>query len=653
MKKSALIKCCIILFLLNSEILASTSACIVNMDIVSYNLEESNYFDELTIFKYFDKYNTSEIASEDRYFYVIYSLAKINIEEKCCKTDYSSKTFPISSMGCGGLMDSPWSMKCHDTHHTGRSPYITVDTCEEVWKFETWGTAWGGPAIDDNGTIYIGAYPLHAVYQNGTEKWTFNTDGYFTSVTPAIDENGTIYIGTRGAGDSYFYAINPDGKMKWRHPISETYSSPAIANDGSIIFTDTNNWNIIALYPNGTLRWSFHTNHVVYSSPAIGDDGTIYCGSHDTYLYALYPNNGTLKWKYKTDGWIRVSPCIGDDGTIYVVSLDNYLHAVNPDGSFKWKTDVGAGTSPTIGQDGTIYAGYTHLYAVNPSDGSVKWTFDVGGTMRGGTPCNSVDGTIYVGTSDGGQLIAINPDGTEKWRKSIGKCESAPAIGEDGVVYIGSYSGNCLYAFGIGELAADANGPYYGLVNDPVQFKGVEMGGYSPHSYHWNFGDTHSSDEQNPKHTYTSAGNYTVTLTVTDNTGNTSSDTTSAWIQTTNNPPTKPSISGPTNGKIDTKYSFILQSTDPDGNPISYYVNWGDGMYSGWTNYVDTGTEITLKHTWERVNTFTIRAKVRDTFGLESDETEFEIKISNPRTRVWLRFLDMFPILERILGLLS
>ena len=30
---------------------------------------------------------------------------------------------------------------------------------------------------------------------------------------------------------------------------------------------------------------------------------------------------------------------------------------------------------------------------------------------------NSIDGTIYVGTSDGGKIIAINPNGTEKWRK--------------------------------------------------------------------------------------------------------------------------------------------------------------------------------------------------------------------------------------------
>jgi outer membrane protein assembly factor BamB len=131
-----------------------------------------------------------------------------------------------------------------------------------------------------------------------------------------------------------------------------------------------------------------------------------------------------------------LNPSIASDGTIYVVSLDSYLHAVNPDGTQKWSTDVGAGTSPTIGRDGTIYAGYSTLYAVNPTNGSVKWTFDVDGAIKGSTPCNSIDGTIYFGS--GCWLYAVNPDGTLKWRKQIANefIDSAPAIGEDGTVYV-------------------------------------------------------------------------------------------------------------------------------------------------------------------------------------------------------------------------
>ncbi len=42
-----------------------------------------------------------------------------------------------------GPMDSPWPMKCHDSHHTGRSPYSTASvTGLEKWRFRCGG--WSG-----------------------------------------------------------------------------------------------------------------------------------------------------------------------------------------------------------------------------------------------------------------------------------------------------------------------------------------------------------------------------------------------------------------------------------------------------------------------------------------------------------------------------
>lgn len=46
------------------------------------------------------------------------------------------------------------------------------------------------------------------------------------------------------------------------------------------------------------------------------------------------------------------------------------------------------------------------------------------------------------------------------------------------------------------------------------------VGGNAPYSYNWNFGDKSSSTLQNPTHEYAAVGNYTVTLRVTDQSGN-------------------------------------------------------------------------------------------------------------------------------------
>ncbi len=415
---------------------------------------EDYTFDRYLYPEFYDCYNIDEISDSVRpYIYNDDVVQDIPTSENVVNIKESPKILD-------GPMDSPWPMYCHDTHHTGRSHYSTRDNNGfEKWKFATVEPAQGDAVIDDDGIIYIGSTALYGIYPNGTMKWKYDTIFHIESA-PAIDENGVIYFGTNYGDPVYMYAVYPNGTLKWKQNADgNVFSSPAIGNDGTIYYSAGGGYppsgHITALYPNGTLRWSYKTNHVVYSSPAIGNDGTVYCGCHDTYLYALYPNNGTLKWRYKTDHWMRVSPCVADDGTIYVVSLDNHLHAVNPDGTLKWKTNVGAGTSPTIGQNGTIYAGYSKLHAINPTDGSVKWTFNAGGDICGGTPCNSVDGTIYFGTHIGdtgnGKLIAVNPDGTEKWRRGIGAVESAPAIAEDGTVYIGSNAGY-LYAFGKGDI---------------------------------------------------------------------------------------------------------------------------------------------------------------------------------------------------------
>jgi len=75
---------------------------------------------------------------------------------------------------------------------------------------------------------------------------------------------------------------------------------------------------------------------------------------------------------------------------------------------------------------------------------------------------------------------------------------------------------------------ANANGPYSAVVNNSVAFSSngsIDSDG-SITSFNWNFGDgSVESTSENPSHIYTTSGNFTATLTVTDNQGATYSTT--------------------------------------------------------------------------------------------------------------------------------
>ena len=494
-------------------------------------------------------------------------------------------------MTLDGLMDSAWPMFCHDTYHTGRSPYSTANVTNlEKWRYYTPGWVQGGAVIDIDGIIYFGNHGLYlyALYPNGTLKWKCDI-GCWIETPCAIAEDGTIYAPTSNPWDG-LYAVNPNGTKKWRFGCGKILSSPAIDNDGIIYFgTDDGSkdkGSIYALYPNKTIKWRFRPDDLVLSSPVIGDDGTIYCGSHDKYLYAIYPN-GTLRWKFKTSNWIRASPCIGDNGLVFCTSISGDIYALYPNnGTLKWKAGGGSGTHLTTGPDGTVYTGWDKLRAYYCNNGTVKWLYDPGErvVIEGACPVTSVEGFIYFGTrileTAGGHIICLNSDGIEQWRKIIADewVDGAPCIGPDGTVYIGSswVYNSYLHAFG------------------PVE---------------------------------------------------------------SNSPPEKPSIIGETNGKVGNNYEYMFRAVDPDNNPISYYIEWGDGMMEDWCREYASNEKHYVTHKYTVEGNFTIKAKVRDVLGEESGWGTFNVtmikKSKDISSSLFLRFLERYPLLSRLLNLIK
>jgi hypothetical protein len=123
-------------------------------------------------------------------------------------------------------------------------------------------------------------------------------------------------------------------------------------------------------------------------------------------------------------------------------------------------------------------------------------------------------------------------------------------------------------------------------------------------------------------------------------------------------PPTPPTIQGPSSGKAKQPINYTFTSTDPNGDNVSYYIEWGDNTTSGWLGPHASGTTITQSHSWAKKGTYTIKAKAKDIYGNESGWGTLTITMplsyEPPQYQFfqWLfhRFPHAFPMLRWLLG---
>jgi len=536
---------------------------------------------------------------------------------------------------------------------------------------------------------------------------TESTDHSYVS-SLMVDGDGTVHVawhdhtdyGGSGTDSDIFYKYKPSGGSWTTTEVVSTESTgsseqPSLMVDGDgtvhVAWMDETNYggssfdyDIFYKYKPSGSSWTTtevvsteSTSYSWYPSLMVDGDGTVHVAWEDWTNYGGSGGDPDIFYKYKPNGgsWTttemvstestdhsgRPSLMVDGDGTVHVAweDLTDYGGSSSErDIFYKYKPNGGSWTTTEVVSTESTSSSWSPSLMVD-SDGTVHVAWD-DGTEYGGS--GSDDDIFYKYKLNGSSWITTEVVSTEStdnsWWPSlmVDVDDTVHVTWQDWTDYGGSGSDrDIFYKYKTLPFRANAHGPYYGKPGTPVSFTGSATGGTLPYSWLWDFGDGNTSDEQNPTHVYSTPGNYTVILTVTDDSGDSSDDTTWAYIE--NNPPNAPTITGPANGKAGTAYPYDFCTSDPDSDDVFYYIDWGDGETEE-TDFHASEEEVTVSHTWDEAGDYTIKAKAQDVHGAESSWGTF--KVTMPRNKLahntlFLRFLqqflNVFPILQQLLKL--
>ena len=501
------------------------------------------------------------------------------------------------------------------TDNTYQSNYSGPQTNSTKWTYDT-GSAINSPAIGPDGTIYIVTYYpgytgtyFYALNPDGTLKWTYNPNNPITS-PPIVGTGGTIYF---GCADGKIYALNPNGTLKWTYTVGKSVTSITLGSDGTIYFgVKTMLSSLIDNETQALPKWNYSTIDVP-SPITIGSDGTIYFG--DGYYLNALNTDGTLKWRYReTMGQFIAAITTGRDGTVYMVygTYGSNLVALTDNGTnyiIKWQSpNIYSDTSSlAISSDGTIYwliqnsrivLNQNTIYAItdNGTNYITKWTYNLSNYLDAPAIIGS-DGTLYFGSNDN-NIYALNSNGTLKWNYTTGNAiQGGFAIGSDGTLYTGNING-ILYALK-DVIANFTTNTTNGTAPLTVQFNDTST---NATNWNWDFGDGTTSTEQNPTHTYNTPGTYTIKLTVTGP-GGSDEKIIENCIKVGN------IISDFTTNTTNGTAPLTVQFNDTSTNATNWNWDFGDGT---------TSTEQNPTHTYNTPGTYTIKLTVTGPGG--SDE---------------------------------
>nr|MEE4266491.1 S8 family serine peptidase [Candidatus Krumholzibacteria bacterium] len=157
----------------------------------------------------------------------------------------------------------------------------------------------------------------------------------------------------------------------------------------------------------------------------------------------------------------------------------------------------------------------------------------------------------------------------------------------------------------------------------PLAVQFVDFSSGDPSSWSWTFGDGGTSTAQNPGHTYTAAGSYTVSLTASNGDGS-DTETKTGYITVTDPVQPTPPVADFSGTPVSGDFPLAVQFTDLSANgPTSWSWTFGDG---------GTSTVQNPGHTYTAAGTYTVSLAVSNVYGSDTETKTGYITVTEPST---------------------
>ncbi|HEX9765404.1 MAG TPA: PKD domain-containing protein, partial [Nitriliruptorales bacterium] len=493
-----------------------------------------------------------------------------------------------------GLPQTPWPQANGDAQHTGRTLAVGPSGVEVVrWRFVAQGRQpFHAPLVLADGQVAAVTWggELYVLDDQGrpTTPSPFNAASA-VAVAPAVGHDGNIIIVSEGG---FVLGVRPTGTLAWRHQlgpgpaVSRPLSPPVVGPDGDV-YVVHEPWSVTALTSEGDHLFTTELTPpegltVPVSRPpgptegpplALATAGNILVASGSAV--AVLGPNGTVTASIDcacAPRSISVSP----EANVALIGAGDEVVAVSLAGAARlWSTRDRIGAfqgqlwqAPAVDWQGVTYfpteAGRIYAFKIT-SEGSHVWTRSLGQPIRGAL---TVDGEGNLYFADACRLLrSWRANAASRWTfemdsPSCNGLTNSVVLDRSGAIIWASPDG-AITVLGsnrlpIASFAYRWDGDAH--VFDASSSRDPDG---SPLSYAWDLGGGATAQGAIVRHRFASSGPATVTLTVGDGTGS----STSSVTLDVNFPPT-PVVIDRSEG-----YGLLLDASntvDPEGDPIDF-----------------------------------------------------------------------------------